>query len=137
MLVWSVAVSDKRSPLLEDLLDGLELEISVGIHEDEGGRKEGEQTNAELGARHEFGLGVPQRSFIRHYIDENESLLYERSEAALAKVLTGADAEVEAGKLGAQMVGEIKTRMLAGLGDPSRDLVDTSQMIGSIRSKVT
>lgn len=144
-----MSVSDTGSPGLTGLLRGLDIEVSVGIHEDKGAEAHGELTNAELGAIHEFGLGVPQRSFIRGYFDEKEAELQEFADAALARILDGADPLVEAGRMGLRLESGMKERILARIppplapstrarrGEDAVPLVDTSQLIGSIGSKVT
>jgi len=58
--------------------------IEVGIFEDAGtaqkiagdGQGPVEATLAEIASFHEFGLGVPQRSFLRAWFDENEERLF-------------------------------------------------------------
>jgi hypothetical protein len=145
-----MSIEDRSSPELERLLQGFDLEITVGIHEDEGAGDHGDDlTIADVGAIHEFGLGVPQRSFVRGYFDENAAAIEQAQDAALARILDGADPETEAARLGLQMEGGMKTRILARIAPPLAEstkrkrgegavpLVDTSQLIGAIRSKVT
>lgn len=123
------------------------VKITVGIHAAEGSGGHGGVTNAELGEIHEFGLGVPQRSFIRAYYDENESALAELMQDAIAGALIDGDDLQQAAELVAvQVEGEIKERILGRLpgkelsksvrrkrGESAVPLVDTSQLIGSIR----
>jgi hypothetical protein len=144
-----MSVEDKASPELERFLRDLDLEVSVGIHEDEGAADHGELTNAEVGSIHEFGLGVPERSFIRGYFDEHADDIEEGQEVALRNILFGADPHVEAARFGLKLESGIKERILARIapplaestkrrrGDSAVPLVDTSQLIGAIRSKVT
>lgn len=128
--------------------------LSVGIHEDKGGgaAKEGADglTVAQVGAFHEFGLGVPRRSFIADWADENEA----RHKSQLAKmakaVAKGAVPSVEVGleRLGNLYVGEVQRRIAAGIDPPlaqstidrkgsSVPLIDTGQLRSSITYKVT
>lgn len=142
-----MAVDDKRSPLL-GALEGLGREITIGIHADEGAEDHGGLTNAELGTIHELGLGVPQRSFVRAYFDENVHEIGGDVEAAIARVLEGSDVDLEAELLGAKIEAGMKERILAriepGLSEETKrkrgqdavPLVDTSQLMGSIRYKV-
>jgi len=55
------------------------LVAKIGIFSDENQREDGELTNAEIGARHEFGViseGLPRRSFLRDPIElERKELL--------------------------------------------------------------
>jgi len=146
-----MSVDDKVNPSLEDLLAGFDLEVSVGIHEDDGGKAHGEDglTTADVGSFHEFGLGVPQRSFLRGYFDEHQAEIDEASDAAVERILGGADPRQQAGRVGLLMESGIKERMLARIppplapstrkrrGESAVPLVDTSQLIGAVRSKVT
>lgn len=144
-----MAVEDKPSPELAKLLAGFELEVSVGIHADDGAKTyEDGLTTAEVGACHEFGLGVPMRSFVRGYFDENVESIAALQEAALGRILGGADPHSEAGRLGLVLEGGMKQRILARIppplaastkkrrGESAVPLVATSQLIGAIRSKV-
>lgn len=144
-----MSVEDKASPELERFLRELSLEITVGIHEDDGGQEHGELTTAEVGSIHEFGLGVPERSFIRGYFDEHADEIEQGQEVALRNIMFGADPKVEAGRLGLKLESGIKERILARIAPPLAEstkrrrgesavpLVDTSQLIGAIRSKVS
>lgn len=145
-----MSVEDKVSPEMARLLRGLDLEITVGIHEDEGSESHGDGlTTADVGAVHEFGLGVPQRSFVRGYFDDNQAEIEDLQTVALQHILDGADPAAEAGRLGLKLEGGMKERILARINPPLAEstkarrgesavpLVDTSQMIGAIRSKVT
>jgi hypothetical protein len=145
-----MSVSDQSSPELEALLRGLNIEISVGIHEDQGAEAHGEDglTTAAIGAIHEFGLGVPQRSFVRGYFDERATEILQEQAAALQRILDGADPETEAGLLGLRLEGGMKERILARIdpplspatkarrGESAVPLVATSQLLGAVRSKV-
>jgi hypothetical protein len=143
-----MSVEDKRSPELDDFLSGLDLEVTVGIHEEEGAEEHGELTTAEVGAIHEFGLGVPQRSFVRGYFDEHANEIQEAQDVALENILAGADPQTEAARLGLKLESGIKQRILARIDPPLAEstkrrrgedavpLVDTSQLLGAIRSKV-
>lgn len=64
-------------------------QISVGIHYTEGSSSHGESTVADIAERHEFGLGVPERSFIRAWYDETkvelEAVMKEQLRLALER----------------------------------------------------
>jgi len=144
-----MSVEDKKSADLEKFLRGLDLEVTVGIHEEEGAEEHGDLTNAELGAIHEFGLGVPQRSFIRGYFDENAAEIEQAQDEALNNIVFGADPRAEAERLGLKLESGMKERILARIDPPLAEstkrrrgasavpLVDTSQLLGAVRSKVT
>jgi hypothetical protein len=130
-------------------LDAL-VKITVGIHAAEGSGGHDGLTNAALGEIHEFGFGVPQRSFIRAYFDENESHISGLVEDAIIDSLLedgGKSLQLNAELVAVQIEGEIKERILGRLspglakstrrkrGDSAVPLVDTSQLLGSIRGK--
>lgn len=50
---------------------GLNETITTGIHGREGGAEHEGGTVSEIAEINEFGLGVPQRSFVRAWFDEN------------------------------------------------------------------
>ncbi len=65
--------------------------VTIGIHEEEGNAQHGDEgvTIADVGAFNEFGLGVPERSFIRGWADENEEKNKERLRKIGQAVVTG------------------------------------------------
>jgi len=143
-----VTIIDNRSNAFDALLGGLEMEVTIGIHEGEGGVSHDGLTNAELGAIHEFGTGdIPQRSFIRAYIDEHEGEINAWLSEAADELITGGDAQQEADRIALQLESGVKDRLLSGItpglsdatkkrrGDSAVPLIDTSQMLGSIRGK--
>jgi hypothetical protein len=139
---------DQMAQLLEELSD---VQISVGIHgEDAGEMHQGEITIGEIAAIHEFGIGVPQRSFLRSWSMANGEKNRRISSAVLQNVLTGmakngsADT-AQIGQIGAVFVGDIQMRISAGEIIPplseetiaakgsSTPLIDTGQLRSSIR----
>lgn len=46
-------------------------------------------TVAEIAEKHELGLGVPERSFLRAYVDANETLIRRDLQAAYKQILRG------------------------------------------------
>lgn len=142
-----MSIIDKRSNALDALAGGY-TEITVGIHESEGAAGHDGLTNAELGAIHEFGTSeIPQRSFIRTYIDEHEDEINAWLSEAADEILAGADPQQEADRIALQLESGVKERILNGIppelaeatkkrrGDSAVPLIDTSQMLGSIRGK--
>lgn len=138
-----MTIIDKRDGTLDALLGGLDIEVTVGIHESEGNENHDGPTNAEVGSYHEFG----SRSFIRGYFDESAADVARFIDEAAARVLDGED-PVTAGEIMAlQLESGVKERILAGIdpplaestrkrrGDDAVPLVNTSQMLGAIRGK--
>lgn len=142
-----MTIVDKRSDVLEAMLGGLSVEMTVGIHEAEGTADHDGLTNAELGSIHEFGAGdIPQRSFIRAWVDENQSLIDEWVTDAANAILAGEDPEGASERVALQMETGIKERMLSGISPELNEnskrgkeggvpLIDSSQLLGSILGK--
>lgn len=141
---------DDKADDLRRLLQIADYEVSVGIHEAEGAESHGTLTNAEVGAIHEEGTEkIPQRSFIRGYYDENEAQIGELADRAMAKVLEGTPPKQAYGVVGEFIEAGIKERMLARIppelaestkrrrGEDAVPLVDSSQLMGAIKNKVT
>jgi hypothetical protein len=127
------------------------VSLTAGIHASEGAEQhKGGLTNADVGSFHEFGFGVPQRSWLRAYFDANEARLASLVEDAIvASVIDGADLEQQLGLIAVQIEGEIKERILAGIGPELSDatkrkrgesavpLLDSGQLLGAIRAQLT
>ena len=112
--------------------------VKVGVQGSDADKDHGGLTVAELAAIHEFGLGDAQeRSFIRGWVDENREAIKQRL-ASLARRVIKAELTPEQAlaQFGEWAVGQIKERMLRGLGSPPRTLVDTGQLISSITAMV-
>lgn len=133
-----------------------ELAATVGVHADEGaGTKEGEEiTVAEVAAIHEYGLGVPKRSWLRDFVDENEAKLRQMLTASYRQVMSGKLTEEQAlTRFGLAVEGMIKKRITKGIepelleetkerkkkmtgGAKDTPLILTSQFISSITHEV-
>jgi hypothetical protein len=74
---------------------------------------EGEETSltvGEVAAFHEFGLGVPERSFLRAWFDQERPAILEALRAAHKQVLLGKLTPERAGNiLGMRFAGQIQT----------------------------
>jgi hypothetical protein len=74
----------------------------------------------ELAAIHELGLGVPERSWLRAWIDENQQMLLEDSKAAMQQVILGKLTKERAlNVLGLKWVGAIQQRIADGAVTPA------------------
>jgi hypothetical protein len=102
-------------------------------------------TVADVALVHEYGLGdVPERSFLRAWVDENKAEIQARLKKATEDVVFGQQtADVAMNRFGLWAVGEIKKRIVAGISPPldaktiahkgsSTPLVDTGQLLSSI-----
>jgi hypothetical protein len=104
-----IARVKKGSPQLKV---GILGDQAAAAHKDADGA-----TVGEVGEAHEFGLGnVPERSFIRAYVDENKARLAELTKRVATAVAQGKmSAEQGMNLLGFQVVGEIQQRMARGI----------------------
>jgi hypothetical protein len=123
-------------------------EVAVGVFSQEladGGKG---QTVADVATFNEFGLGVPERSFIRGWFDENEpklgAFLKKLDQRVLAGELTLEQAKNQFGLI---CVGGIQRRMVAGIAPENAEstkkakgsstpLVDTGQLKSSVTYEV-
>jgi hypothetical protein len=105
--------------LLERLRQGA-ARLTVGIHEAEGSVDHGDGvTVAEIGEFHEFGLGVPRRSFIADWADEGKAEHDDQLRKMAIAIVKGSvpSARVGLERLGNLYVGEVQRR-IAGRIDP-------------------
>jgi hypothetical protein len=125
-------------------------ELQVGILEKGNAAANGADglTVADVATFNEFGLGVPERSFIRGWYDEN--LTQNRADwSKLHKqVLRGEISEAQAmQRLGLKFVGDIQKRIVAGIAPEnarstvkakgsSTPLVDSGQLKSSVTYEV-
>jgi hypothetical protein len=105
-------------------------------------------TVAEIATIHEFGIGVPRRSFIADYVDEDQPDLEKRLSLSARNIVKGkAMKEQEAERFGLYVVGQMQERIARGIAPPlhpetirrkgsATPLIDTGQLRSSITHKV-
>lgn len=143
-----------NTKVLDKILKGLKKPpvAAVGVMGDHAHRKEGEETNASIGARHEFGTDkLPIRSFLRVPLTNKMSEFLEKSGAfdqeSLDEIIRTGSLEAWVKKIG--VVGEavvLEAFNTGGFGEwkPSdmthkkvhQTLVETQQLRNSITSEV-
>lgn len=127
-------------------------QVDVGIFADQGSAQKNKAsaglTVLDVASFHEFGLGVPERSFLRGYVDENKQRVRGMIKALAAQVDQGKlTQEMALERLGMTIVGEIQKRISQGIPPPnapatiarkgsSTPLIDTGQLRSSITHKV-
>jgi hypothetical protein len=91
--------------------------VSVGVHEQEGAARssDGQVTVAQVAAFHEFGLGVPERSWLRDFVDEHRSELLAMLREVGVQIARGADTDQAMAGFGLAVVGMMKERIIAGI----------------------
>lgn len=108
-----MSIEDKRAQF-DALLKSLgvpEAELLVGIFDD-AGEEPGGLTVAEVATFHEFGYGVPERSFLRAYVDQKQEKILDDLIRELSSVVDGKQNIKRAlNRVGLAMVGGIKQRI--------------------------
>ena len=119
-----------------------------GADRDSSGRFVAGETVVEVASQHEFGLGVPRRSFIRDWFDQHEAELSDDLRKLGRAVLEGRASERQAAELfGLMAVGGIQERIAAGIPPANAErtirekgsatpLIDTGQLRSSITHRV-
>jgi hypothetical protein len=130
-----------------------QLEVAVGILGDKPHQKGDDLTVLYIGSIHEFGAPsakppIPERSFVRAWVDENESKIRERQRDLAQRCAKAEITPMQAmSQLGAFCVGGIQERISAGIAPQnapatiaakgsSTPLVDTGQLRAGITYKV-
>lgn len=97
-IVGKSYVKVTTSKAMASLLKDYNMRIAVGIHSAEGRQQHGEVEDGEtpvklidVAVENEFGLGVPQRSFVRGWTDENKASNSALAVKQLTKVFDGVD----------------------------------------------
>jgi hypothetical protein len=121
-----------------------------GEAEHKGEGEDAALTNAELALIHEFGLGVPERSFLRAAFDKNHPKYLEHLQK-LVRAVYGGKMTIERalGLVSQEAASDMRNLIRTGAGVPppnspatiarkgsSRPLVDTGQLINSITGAV-
>lgn len=126
-------------------------EISVGIQAAEGdeeAKNNPGKTILDIATYNEFGLGVPERSFIRAWFDSHAAQ-NNRAIAAILKQVYKGKISLEQGleRLGLFFVGSMQKRISDGIEPPnaastikrkgsSKPLIDTGQLRSSITYQI-
>jgi hypothetical protein len=92
------------------------VEFSIGVPENAGDYPDGTPV-ATVALAHEFGLGVPQRSFIRGWFDGKGQGHFGRELARMAQgtLLHGVPLDAQIAAFGEKSVQEIRSRMDEGI----------------------
>ena len=86
---FTFADKDKGYKKLREELTKLErTSVTVGVHSDAGMHPDAGVEITVLAGWHEFGLGVPERSFLRATFDEKKARLENAIRKAVSKVIT-------------------------------------------------
>lgn len=126
-----------------------QLQIKVGVQGSEASQAHagGEDTVADIASKHEFGIDVPQRSFIRETVDVNESKIQDILAQAAQKMTKGLMSPSQAGDwVGVQIQAILQDRIaqqnppFAPLAQMTIDQKGSSTPLintGQLRSSIT
>lgn len=102
--------------------------VTVGIHAQEGAEPHGRPSKTNeppqsillIGYWNEFGLGVPERSFIRAWFDAAKGENYELAKRMLEAILHNKiSMETALEQMGAKFAGEVQKRIAEGIPPPN------------------
>lgn len=121
--------------------------VSVGILQEEGAQEHGKTTVLDVATYNEFGLGVPERSFLRAWFDLNHKTVREQFSKLMRKVVKGLELQNALDQLGLWMVGSIQKRITEHIPPPNAEstkkrkgsdvpLIDTGQLRSSVTHRV-
>lgn len=113
----SVAIRTRDTGMSAFLKRLTSPEVTVGVHSADGSEVEegSELTVAEIAAIHEFGLGVPERSWLRAFVDENRDQLSNMLATTALQIAKGANQDTAMSRFGLAVVGMVKKRIVAGI----------------------
>ena len=123
---------------------GMEVRVGVIGKEAEAQHQADDLTVADIASSHEFGVGVPQRSWLRDWCDEHQRANERELRLAAASILRGRSSLLqEAHRFGVASVGSIQERMSRSIPPPNAPatirrkgsdttLIDTGQFRSSI-----
>jgi hypothetical protein len=115
--------------------------LSVGVLSEGGGSG----SIGHIATIHEFGLGVPERSFIRGWADGHEADNIALLRGCAQRVLKGLDPDTALNQAGAVMAGGIQAFISSGIAPPlsphtrsgvGTPLIDTGALRSSISWRV-
>lgn len=137
-------------------MDGLrKAHVTIGFHDDSGSYPEGEPDVVEVALWNEFGTkNMPQRSFIRSAVDENEQRINKWREKALELIVKeGWPVDKALSMIGQNVVTLIQNKIKSNVPPPNADatrdekrrhaspnwgrtLMDTETMLRAVGFKV-
>lgn len=122
--------------------------VAVGVLGSTSARGDGKIDNVGLAVVHEYGLGAPERSFLRSTFDARKEDWYHLAGRLLGKVTRGLIPLDQAlGLIGLRAQADIRKRIVDGIPPPnalstikakgsSTPLIDTDRLLGSISFEV-
>ena len=130
-------------------MSGRRASVKVGVlgGKDEAQHQGTDETVVEIATKHEFGIGVPQRSFIAGWVDDAGSEVKEGLERFAGRVERPEDLHQAMERFGLWVVGQMQLRISRGIAPPnspvtierkgsSTPLINTGQLRSSITHEV-
>lgn len=123
--------------------------VQVGIIGSDAAKEESDGITVGMVAEWaEFGIGQPMRSWLRGWVDENQSDIRDRIRAEAQRIRSGSTTRAEAlARIGVWAAGQIQVRIARGIEPPnaqstidkkgsSTPLIDTGQLRSSVSSRL-
>lgn len=133
--------------LLEQVRAVKERAVDVGVLGQKAAEDHGGLTVGDVATFHEFGLGVPERSFIRNYVDRSKQAAQALARRCAEAVAKGVPAEAALNIIGMSHASAIQEMIADGIDPPlaeetikrkgsSTPLIDTGQLRASVTWRI-
>lgn len=133
--------------LLEQVRAVKERAVDVGVLGQKAAEDHGGLTVGDVATFHEFGLGVPERSFIRNYVDRSKQAAQALARRCAEAVARGVPAEAALNIIGMSHASAIQEMIADGIDPPlaeetikrkgsSTPLIDTGQLRASVTWRI-
>jgi hypothetical protein len=131
----------------QSLKSNVPMGVTVGVHDSAGDYENGVSI-AEVAAIHEFGLNGVQRSFLRAYIDANQSEIRALIRQQALLVMRGLSQRIALEQAGQKIAAGVRQYIQGGSVRPALDeqtilrkksstpLIDTGALVSAIDSEV-
>ncbi len=113
-------ITQKNPRAIRDRVDAIKpVTVKIGIQGSDATKVHDKALVVEIAAIHEFGLGVPRRSWLADWYDQHEKEGLDKLRAGMRKVIAGElSSETVARALGLWGVASIQERISNGINPP-------------------
>lgn len=145
-----VSVSDKGPGFGVLAAELAGAEIRIGVQDEDAAKKHPTRgvTIGELAARHEMGLGMPERSFLRSWFDQNRDRTVRELASAEQQIIKGGSRKKIFERLGFIWTDEIRRNIASGKVRPvlkastirrkghDTPLLETATLVNNVKFKL-